>query len=160
MLERILPRVIDNVFRGHPLALWLFAPVVALKLLMGLNVAGLNPWVRSRYILQTVDAVPVDTFPAAADSAVSFLFQCWGLGLFVLAVLCVVALVRYRAMVPLMIFALAIEQGGRMAIARLYASPHREGLSAAVLINWGLALALLASLLLCLAPPRAVSKTG
>lgn len=28
MLDRILPRRIDNTYRGHPFAVWLFLPVV------------------------------------------------------------------------------------------------------------------------------------
>jgi hypothetical protein len=31
MLNAILPRRIDNAHRGHPLAVWLFVPVVVLK---------------------------------------------------------------------------------------------------------------------------------
>jgi hypothetical protein len=31
LLNRVLPRRIDNTYRGHPVALWLFGAVVAVK---------------------------------------------------------------------------------------------------------------------------------
>jgi hypothetical protein len=37
MLNRIFPKAFDNVFRGHWLGLWLFVPVVLLKLIIGVN---------------------------------------------------------------------------------------------------------------------------
>ena len=38
--------VLGQVGQGYKLAIWLFVPIVLVKFLMGVNVAGLNPWNR------------------------------------------------------------------------------------------------------------------
>lgn len=156
MLSRLFPRQIDNTYQGHVLAIWLFVPVVLLKTLMGFNVAGLNPLVSSRFILQNADGVPVDTFPAQAASIAVFLFASWGLGLLVLALLSILALVRYRAMLPLMYLALAVEQVGRKVLSAIHLPPPpaHDGISASAAINWGLSAALVLGLVLSLLHTR------
>jgi len=39
MLTPLLPRQIDNDFRGHPASIWFLVPVVLAKFLQGANVA-------------------------------------------------------------------------------------------------------------------------
>lgn len=152
MLSRLFPRTIDNSYQGHVLAVWLFVPVVLLKTAMGFNVAGLNPWVTSRYILQTADGIPVDSFSAYGASVVVFMFASWGLCLLILALLSIVALIRYRAMLPLMILAMTVEQVGRKGIALInpILSSGDGHVSAGFWINWALLAALLLSLVLSL----------
>ena len=117
MLGRIFPKQIDNDYRGYKLAIWLLVPIVLLKFFMGLNVAGLNPWISNRFVAKTADGIPLETFGAEAASTVMFLFASWGLILLVLSLLGIVVLIRYRAMVPLMYLLLSIEQFGRMGIS-------------------------------------------
>ena len=112
-MSNLLPKRIDNGYRGHALAIWLLIPIVLMKLAMGVNVAGLNPWISSRFVLQNADGIPVDTFPTEAGAAVVFLFASWGLALLVINLLGVVVLIRYRAMIPLVYLLLSIEQIGR-----------------------------------------------
>lgn len=156
MLDRLFPRQFDNGYQGHVLAIWLFVPVVLLKTAMGFNVAGLNPWVSSRFILQAADGVPVDTYPAEAASMAVFLFAAWGLALLILALLSILALLRYRAMLPLMFLALSIEQIGRKVLSAIHLPPAGadDGVSAGAIINWGLSAALVAGLLLSLMKAR------
>jgi len=153
VLQRLFPRQIDNFYQGHVLAIWLFLPVLALKTAMGFNVGGLNPFVSSRFILATADGVPVDTYPADAAAHLVFTFAAWGLGLFLLTVLGWIAIVRYRAMLPLMIFMFSLEQVGRMVLSRT-TLPHHAAASASIpistLINWGFAGLLLTALILSL----------
>ena len=152
MLSRLFPRTIDNEYQGHVLALWLFVPILLLKTVMGFNVAGLNPWVTSRYILQTADGVPVESFSAYGASVVVFMFASWGLGLLILALLAIVALIRYRAMLPLMILAVTLEQVGRKGIALInpILSSGDGHASAGFWINWGFSAILVLSLALSL----------
>jgi hypothetical protein len=37
LTDRLLPQRVDNTYRGHNLALWLFGAVVLMKLAMSLN---------------------------------------------------------------------------------------------------------------------------
>ncbi len=158
MLSNLLPKQIDNGYRGHALAIWLLIPIVLMKLLMGVNVAGLNPWISSRFVLQNADGVPVDTFPAEAGSVVVFLFASWGLALLVINLLGVVVLIRYRAMIPLMYLLLSIEQIGRKGLAMLHLVPRSGeaagGVSPGLWINWGLSAALVIGLILSLVSVR------
>ncbi len=156
MLNRLFPRQIDNAYQGHPIAIWLFVPVVLMKTLMGFNVAGLNPWISSRFVIQAADGVPIDTFPAQAASMAVFLFAAWGLALLVLALLSIVVLIRYRAMLPLMFLALAVEQLGRKVLASVHLATgaSHDGVSIGTLINWGFSAALVLGLALSLIDSR------
>jgi len=161
MLSRLFPKAFDNAYRGHWLAIWILVPIVLLKLAMAFNVAGLNPWVTSRFVIQNADGIPIDTFGAEAASVVVFLFASWGLGLLTLSLLGVIVLLRYRAMTPLMCLLLTIEQVGRKLIA--YFSPiirptETDGVSFGALINWGLSAGLVIALILSLQDSRHPSK--
>lgn len=156
MLTRLFPRQIDNDYRGHVLGIWLLVPLVLAKFLQGANVAGLLGTGKSRQVLEGVDKVPVGTFPAEAVSHLIFLFSAWGLGIFVLGVLGIVVLLRYRAMMPLMYLLLLIEQVGRKALATIHLDRPLVSVATtpANLINWGFLLAMVIGLLLSLANRR------
>ena len=124
MFNRLLPQRIDNTYRGHKLALWLFALVVFLKTSIGLGTIF-----NGRNAAISADGIPLDTFtPAGADAFVS-IFAAWGLAQAMFGLLCIVVLVRYRAMVPFMFSLLLLEHLGRkliffvMPIARTAEAP-------------------------------------
>jgi hypothetical protein len=144
LTARLFPRQLDNGYRGHILALWLLVPLVLMKFLQGANVAGFFGTGNSRRILEGVDRVPLGAFPAEAASHLVFLFAAWGVGVFILGLLGIVALLRYRAMIPLVYLLLLIEQVGRKALAMIHLDRPFVSLTAspANLINWGLLLAL------------------
>lgn len=99
-MSRLLPERIDNTFRGHPLALWLFVPVLLVK-----TGIGLGTIFNGRAAAQSADGIPLETFGEAGAAAFITLFAMWGLSQLVISAFGVLALVRYRAMIPL-IFAL------------------------------------------------------
>lgn len=151
MLKRLFPATINNDYHGHVLAIWLFAPIVALKAVMGFNVAGLNPFVGSRYILQAADGVPVDTYAPDVAALMTFMFSSWGLALLLLSLLSAVVLLRYRAALPLVILIMTAEQVGRKVLSEMLLPRSAEaGVPASAWINWGLSAALVLSLLLSL----------
>jgi hypothetical protein len=157
VLNRLFPRQIDNFYQGHVLAIWLFIPVLALKTAMGFNVGGLNPFISSRFVLATADGVPVDTYSADAAAHLVFTFAAWGWALFLLALLGWIVILRYRAMLPLMILVLSFEQIGRMVLARTMPPHHalaHHGIAVGTLINWGFAALLVLALLLSLLKAR------
>lgn len=162
MLTRIFPKQLDNAYQGHVLALWLFAPLVVIKLLMGFNVSGLNPWIDNRYIATSVDGIPLESYGADAASAFMFMFASWGLILFVLGLLGLLALVRYRALVPLLYVLLTVEQCGRFYLNTLHPiarAAKSEAVSPSALFNWGLMAALALGLILALLPRRQAHET-
>ena len=97
MLNQIVPHQFDNNYRGHKLALWLFALLVLMKLGMSLSAIfdGYN-------MARSADGIPIDTFTSGGAEAVISITALLGLSHFLLASLGVLALIRYRAMIPLM----------------------------------------------------------
>lgn len=108
MLERILPRTLDNTFRGRPLALWLLAPVVLVK--TGIALGALF---NGRTAAQSADGIPLDRFGGGGAEAVVTLFAVWGLAQLVPSLFGILALTRYRALVPLMFVVLLVEHLAR-----------------------------------------------
>jgi hypothetical protein len=104
MLNQIFPHQFDNNYRGHKLALWLFALLVLMKLGMSLSAIfdGYN-------MARSADGIPIDTFTSGGAAAVVSITALLGLSHFLLASLGVLALIRYRAIIPLMYFLLLVE---------------------------------------------------
>jgi hypothetical protein len=146
MLARLFPTQFDNQFRGYLAALILFAPIVLMKLAIGINTMGVNPWVPTRRVITGADGIPLDTFSPAAQELVVHLFAYWGLTQFLLCALCLLALVRYRALVPLMYLMLLADQLGRKGLALLH--PTEAAASAGTPIGFTINLALLAALVI------------
>jgi len=161
MLDRLFPKVIDNDYRGWWLAVWMLAPLILLKLVMGINVAGLNPWVSNRQVAIGADGLALDSYGPEAASVVMFMFASWGLMLLVLSLLGLLVLARYRAMIPLMYLLLGMEQFGRKAIALaqpiVKAAAKSDGLSPAFLINSGFMAVLLIGFILSLTPRQSAA---
>jgi hypothetical protein len=111
LTNRLLPQRVDNTYRGYKLALWLFGAVVLMKLAMSLN-SIFNGYV----VASSADGIPLDTFPPAAAQTVVALFAIWGLAHLMICLLCILVLVRYRSMVPLMLALLLLEHLSRKLI--------------------------------------------
>ena len=92
MSVRLFPASIDNAYRGHPLALWLFGVVVAMR--MTQSVLAIF---RGSSIARSADGIPLDTFPPAAAQTVVALFALSAVNRLFILLLCVLALVRYRS---------------------------------------------------------------
>ncbi len=108
MLRRLLPEQMDNTYRGHRLALWLFAVLVVVK-----GGIGLGTIFNGRSAATTADGIPLDTFTPAGEQAFVSVFAAWGLSQLVLNLIGLLVLIRYRAMVPLMFALLLLEHLGR-----------------------------------------------
>ena len=114
MFERILPRQIDNTYGGHRMALWLFGLVVFMK-----TGIGLATILNGQAAASSADGIPLDTFSPAGARAVISLFALWGLSQLVICLLCVLVLVRYRAMIAFMFALLLLEQLSRKLILQI-----------------------------------------
>jgi len=64
MLDLLLPRNIDNTYRGHKVALGLFGFLVFSKLTMGLNCVF-----NGHFVARNVDGIPFDSYTPAAGPA-------------------------------------------------------------------------------------------
>lgn len=153
MLDRILPRHADNTYRGFRLALWLFALLVLMKLAM-----SVNSIFNGRGVATSADGIPLDTFTPAGAQAVVSLFASWGLAHLTIGLLCIVVLIRYRALVPLMFALVLLEHLSRRLIS-YYMPIARTGSPPAPIVNVVLFTLEIAGLALSLGGP-AKPRTG
>lgn len=108
MLNRLLPRHIDNTYHGHKVALWLFAVLVLMK-----SAISLSSIFDGRDVAISADGIPLDTFTPAGAQAVVSAFAAWGLAQLIICLLCILVLARYRATVPFMFALLLLEHLSR-----------------------------------------------
>ena len=129
MLDRLFPPRFDNDYRGSRIALWIFGLLVAMR-----TVIGLNSIFNTRLVASSADGIPLDTFtPAGAQAAVA-LFALLGLSHVVIALIGILALVRYRSMIPFLFALLLFAHLCGRWIGRVHPIP-RAGAPPASLIN-------------------------
>jgi len=115
MLSRIFPTQVDNNYRGHRLAIWFLVPIILLRGLIGFNSIFF-----ARSVATSADGVPLDSFTPAAAGTVLALFALLGLFSLLLALLGLVVLVRYRAMIPFLYLFLLAQEVGNKAVLLAY----------------------------------------
>ena len=111
MFNKMLPHRIDNTYRGHKLALWLFALVVLVKTLQSLMVIF-----NGDSIVRSADGIPLDTYTPAGAQTVLAIWALLGLERLIIFLLCVLVLVRYRSAVSFMLALLALEYLARQLV--------------------------------------------
>ena len=104
MPGQLLPQRVDNSYRGHKLALWLFGLVVLMK-----TAIGVGTIFNGRDAAINADGIPLDTFTPAGAQAFVSIFAAWGLAQVTVGALCILVLIRYRALVPFMFALLLVE---------------------------------------------------
>lgn len=106
-------------------------------------------------IATTTDGIPLDTFPPAAADAIVSMFAIWGFAHFMICLLCILVLFRYRAMVPFMFLFLLLEHLGRKLV--LYFIPiDRSGTPPGTYVNLVLLGVMIAGLVLSLSGKNAL----
>jgi hypothetical protein len=93
VLEQLFPETLDNRFRGHLLALWLFIPITLGKMLAGLSYL----FAADVHASQPLASPNVAGAAWIADIVVQI-----GLSELSLGLVFLVVLFRYRSMIPLM----------------------------------------------------------
>src|SRR5258708_30269826 len=113
VIARLLPPSLDNAYRGRRFALWWFGAVVAVRILQSVAV-----FFNGRSIARSADGIPLETYAPDAAQTVLSLFTLVSLARLVIALLCILVLVRYRAAVPLMfVVLLASFLGSQLILA-------------------------------------------
>ena len=115
MNSRLLPRCIDNQYRGHKLALWFFWVVIVVRGLQGLSLIWGGP-----SIVRDADGVPLEAFPIAASKSIVAVFVVSGLSRLVLSLTGALIFVQYRSAIALMFAVLALDQLGKELLLRVY----------------------------------------
>jgi hypothetical protein len=118
MWNPLFPRRVDNAYRGYKLAVWIFALLVLMK-----GAIALNSIFNGYVVASSADGIPLDSFPSAGAQTVVSLFALLGLSHLMICLLCVLVLVRYRAMIPFMFALLLLEHVSRRLILRILPIP-------------------------------------
>lgn len=116
MLTELFPAHPGDDYRGQRAALWLLGLVIAIKLLM-----SLNSIFNTEAVAVGADGFQIDTFGPNGARAVLMLFALTALGQLMLALVALLALVRYRALVPLVYTLLLAEHLARRFIVQSHA---------------------------------------
>jgi hypothetical protein len=103
MFDKLLPGSIDNTYRGHKAALWLFGVVVGLRTLQSLAVLF-----NSYSTAIKADGLPLDSYAPGAAQNVVALFALSSLWRLTFCLVCLLVLARYRSGVPLMLAVLTL----------------------------------------------------
>ena len=123
MLSRIFPSQFDNAsYRGHRLGIWLFIPVLIVELAIGINSIA-----NTRFVATSADGIPLDSYDAAGAAAVVSLFALLGLSRALFGLTGLMALIRYRAMIPFMYLLLLALQFGTKALVFLHPIAAKPG---------------------------------
>ena len=127
LLKRIFPERFDNRYRGHQIALWLLWPIALLNAAISLG-AIFNPDGGA----QSADGIPLNTFGPAGAEAVIHVVALLGLASLLLYLLFVLALLRYRAMIPLLYVLLIVDDIAHKAIGVMKPIAHTGGMTASI----------------------------
>ena len=149
MSGRLFPDRVDGSFAGRRAALWLLGLFLVLKLVMSVR-SVVDP----RAVAAGPDAFPLDRYGPEGADAVLMLFALNAYGQLALVLLGALALLRYRALVPLVFLLLLLDQAGRRVIVVAHEVERSAGSSGGFYISLALLVLLLVGLILSLWPAR------
>ncbi len=139
---KLLPATIDNTYSGQKAALWLLGLVLLMKSAM-----GLNSIINGYTVATSADGIPLATYPPDAARTIVALFAIWGLGHFMICLVGILALARYRSLVPFMFALFLVEHLSRKTILRFLpiartGNPPASAINLALLVLMVVGLAL------------------
>jgi len=111
IFTRLLPKQITNTFPGQKIALYAFIPLTLM-----LIVRSCIHLVAPDGGAQSIATIPLDTYSDGATANIIAIFSQWGLSQLLLAGLFLLALVRYRSLIPLLYLIFVSEQIGRISV--------------------------------------------
>lgn len=111
MLERIFPKAADNTYRGYWIAKWLLILYVAKSFLSG----SIHMFTADGGA-QSIASITLDQFTQGGANSVITMFAMWGMEQFVIGLIGVVILLRYKSLIPMMTLVYVIEYLGRFVM--------------------------------------------
>lgn len=108
MMNILLPEVADNKFKGNRIAYWVLWIYVFKSFF-----AGFVHMFASDGGAQSIGSVKLDSFTQGGADSVVTMFGLWGMEQFVIGLIVLVILWRYKSLIPLAWAIYAIEYSGR-----------------------------------------------
>jgi hypothetical protein len=107
----LLPKTMDNAYRGSRIALYFFVLMAVVTV-----ARSLIHIVAPDGGAQSIATIPLDSFTANGAATVIHLFALWGLSQLIVGLLYVLALLRYRALIPLLYLLALVEYATRLVL--------------------------------------------
>jgi hypothetical protein len=142
MFGRLFPKEFDNTYRGHGLAL----VILGLLLFVRLTQTGIG-LVDPVPVIRGPDGILFDTFNAPAQATFIYVFRVLCFLNIIVCLIGVLALARYRAMVPLIYLVLLVLLAGQGVIRLLYPIARAPEAPGGIIVFAMLAVTLLGCLL-------------
>jgi len=110
MWNKLFPKTADNNYMGHFLGMLILMAFVAKSFLSG----SIHMFASDGGAM-SIASVALDQFSGGGAESVITMFGLWGMEQFVIGLIALVILLRYRGLVPMMALVYAVEYAGRMA---------------------------------------------
>ena len=149
MFGRLFPKEFDNAYRGH----WLALVILSLLLFLRLAQMGMG-LVDPVLVIRGPDGILFDTFNGPAQAAFTYVFRLLCFLNILICLIGVLALVRYRAMVPLIYLVVLLLFSGMKVLGLLYPIPRAPGAPGGMIVLAMLAVTLLGGLVSVLDIPK------
>ncbi len=111
MWNKLFPKTVENKYTGHVLGLILLGFYVFKSFLAG-SIHMFAPDGGA----QSIGSIALDQFTEGGANSVITMFGAWGMEQFVLGLIALVILLRYKGLISMMAMAYVLEYAGRMAI--------------------------------------------
>lgn len=111
-MNKVLPDIVDNNYRGHKIALWFFYLITVVTI-----VRSCIHIFKDDGGAQSIATIPLDTYTNGGAEAVIFIFAYWGLSQLMFGLLQGVVAWKYRSLIPLMYLFLLFEYVARFGIS-------------------------------------------
>tara|TARA_B100000683_G_scaffold272385_1_gene315475 strand:- start:4160 stop:4720 length:561 start_codon:yes stop_codon:yes gene_type:complete len=108
VMDILFPESANNEFKGHKLAIWLLYFYIFKSFF-----AGLVHMLASDGGAQSIGSVSLDSFTQGGADSVVTMFGLWGMEHFVIGLIALVLLLRYKSLIPLIWGIYAVEYTGR-----------------------------------------------
>lgn len=126
----LFPTTIDNQYRGNKLGYWLFCLLTII-----LMARSLVHVFKHDGGAQSIATIPLDSWPIEAANTVIALFALWGLLQVVIAGIQIIAIVKYKALIPFLYLIMVLTQLGRMTIGE-FKTVETAGTAPAAALSW------------------------
>ncbi len=114
MINQLFPKKLDNNYQGHAIAKWIFYLITMLSI-----VRSLIHMFAPDSGAQSIATIPLDTFTTNGAASVVLMLALWGSAQFLMALVYLIVIWRYRAFIPTMYLLLFIEYSLRIFLMHI-----------------------------------------
>ncbi len=111
---KLLPKIIDNNFRGVKLSKYAFLVITVATIVRSLiHVFAPDGGA------QSIATIPLEAYSAEAAATIIFMFSFWGLSQLLMGVVYLGVYLRYQSLIPMMYVLLIVEYAMRIVIGQM-----------------------------------------